>query len=120
MCVPCPSLCTLAADGYPYTLWPPTIAICPSTQVHDKHSIFRMFFRPSLFFLSVGSSFDPGDHAFASYGPVSNDDLLQYYGFVERDNPSDAYVLEDMGKWLREVCLVRYPCDSTSRDFFPR
>ncbi|CAN0522897.1 unnamed protein product, partial [Ectocarpus sp. 8 AP-2014] len=47
--------------------------------------------------------FDPGDHAFASYGPVSSDDLLQYYGFVERDNPSDTYVLEDMGKWLREV-----------------
>lgn len=54
----------------------------------------------------VGASFDPGDHAFVSYGPVSNDDLLQYYGFVERDNPSDAYVLEDMGKWLREVCLL--------------
>ncbi len=41
-----------------------------------------------------------------SYGPVSNDDLLQYYGFVERDNPADAYVLQDMGKWLREVCLL--------------
>lgn len=44
-----------------------------------------------------------------SYGPVSNDDLLQYYGFVERDNPSDAYVLEDMGKWLQEVCLLSMP-----------
>lgn len=51
----------------------------------------------------MGASFDAGDHAFVSYGPVSNDDLLQYYGFVERDNPSDAYVLEDMGKWLRQV-----------------
>ncbi|CAM9585968.1 unnamed protein product [Ectocarpus fasciculatus] len=56
--------------------------------------------------LSVGAGFDPGDHAFASYGPVSNDDLLQYYGFVERDNPSDTYVLEDMGKWLREDGLL--------------
>lgn len=54
----------------------------------------------------MGASFDAGDHAFVSYGPVSNDDLLQFYGFVERDNPSDAYVLEDMGKWLREVCLL--------------
>lgn len=61
----------------------------------------------------MGASFDPGDHAFVSYGPVSNDDLLQYYGFVERDNPSDAYVLEDMGKWLQEVCLlsVQTPAD---------
>lgn len=70
----------------------------------------------------MGSSFDAGDHAFASYGPVSNDDLLQYYGFVERDNPNDAYVLEDMGKWLREVRemhLVCYPCNSTSILFCP-
>lgn len=48
-----------------------------------------------------------------SYGPVSNDDLLQYYGFVERENPSDAYVLQDMGKWLREVCLSSYVADRT-------
>lgn len=65
--------------------------------------------------LSVGASFDPGDHAFVSYGPVSNDDLLQYYGFVERDNPSDAYVLEDMGKWLREVCFLSMQLQSTKR-----
>ena len=61
-------------------------------------------FLPSfLHALIVGVPLDPGDHAFLSYGPVSNDDLLQFYGFVERDNPSDTYVLEDMGKWLREV-----------------
>lgn len=58
---------------------------------------------PLLSVLLVGVRVDPGDHVFLSYGPVSNDDLLQYYGFVERDNPSDAYVLQDMGKWLREV-----------------
>lgn len=60
-----------------------------------------MFF-PVLVF-AVGAPLDPGDHAFLSYGPVSNDDLLQYYGFVERENPSDTYVLQDMGTWLREV-----------------
>lgn len=58
---------------------------------------------PLLSVLLVGVRLDPGDHVFLSYGPVSNDDLLQYYGFVERDNPSDTYVLQDMGKWLREV-----------------
>lgn len=51
----------------------------------------------------MGAHLDPGDHVFLSYGPVSNDHLLQYYGFVERENPSDTYVLQDMGKWLREV-----------------
>lgn len=61
---------------------------------------------PDPLSLAVGASYDPGDHVFMSYGPVSNDDLLQYYGFVERENPADAYVLQDMGKWLREVCFV--------------
>lgn len=64
---------------------------------------------PLILALSVGAQLDPGDHAFLSYGPVSNDDLLQYYGFVERENPADTYVLEDMGKWLKEVG-VRCSC----------
>lgn len=46
---------------------------------------------------------DPGDHAFLSYGPISNDDLLQYYGFVERENPFDTYLLQDMATRLRTV-----------------
>ncbi|CAM9312234.1 unnamed protein product [Choristocarpus tenellus] len=50
--------------------------------------------------VSVGSHFDPGDHTFLSYGSISNDDLLQYYGFVERDNPADSYVLQHMAEWL--------------------
>lgn len=49
---------------------------------------------------------DPGDQAFLSYGPVSNDDLLQFYGFVERENPSDTYVLNNMGPMLREASSV--------------
>ncbi|CAM9752935.1 unnamed protein product [Discosporangium mesarthrocarpum] len=57
--------------------------------------------------VAVGSSFDPGDHVFLSYGDVSNDDLLQYYGFVERDNPHDVYVLQDMGRWLKEDGWLR-------------
>ena len=71
----------------------------------------------TLFAVSVGASFDAGDHAFVSYGPVSNDDLLQFYGFVERDNPSDAYVLEDMGRWLREVCVRAYVSTYSSRRY---
>lgn len=60
----------------------------------------------SIFLFVVGVNLDPGDHAFLSYGPISNDDLLQYYGFVERDNPSDTYVLNGMGESLRQVSGV--------------
>jgi hypothetical protein len=41
-------------------------------------------------------SYDAGDHVFVSFGAKSNDDLLQYYGFVERDNTADCYVLADL------------------------
>eukprot|EP00953_Heterococcus_sp_UTEX-ZZ885_P000455 768-Heterococcus_DN1.PRE.2 len=41
-------------------------------------------------------SYDAGDHVFVSFGAKSNDDLLQYYGFVERDNSADCYVLADL------------------------
>lgn len=34
-----------------------------------------------------------------SYGDRSNDQLLQYYGFVESDNPHDVYVLPPIREW---------------------
>lgn len=33
---------------------------------------------------------------FISYGPQSNDSLLQYYGFVEPDIPHDTYIVPDL------------------------
>jgi hypothetical protein len=35
-----------------------------------------------------------GDQVLISYGERSNDQLLQYYGFVERGNPHDVFTLE--------------------------
>lgn len=40
-----------------------------------------------------------------SYGERSNDQLLQYYGFVEPNNPHDVYVLPPMGEWDLQVLL---------------
>ena len=34
-----------------------------------------------------------------SYGARSNDALLQNYGFVERTNPHDVYVMPSLGEW---------------------
>lgn len=34
-----------------------------------------------------------------SYGARSNDQWLQYYGFVEEDNPNDVYVLPPLREW---------------------
>ena len=35
---------------------------------------------------------------FISYGTHGNDSLLQYFGFVERDNPHDAYTIPDISQ----------------------
>lgn len=38
-------------------------------------------------------AYGEGEQAFISYGSKSNDELLQFYGFVERDCPADTYVV---------------------------
>ena len=49
-----------------------------------------------------------GTELFISYGPRSNDQLLQYYGFVEVDNPNDVYIMPPLREWdigaLEECC----------------
>uniref|UniRef100_A0A7S4MXS8 Rubisco LSMT substrate-binding domain-containing protein n=1 Tax=Odontella aurita TaxID=265563 RepID=A0A7S4MXS8_9STRA len=55
----------------------------------------------SLSVLDGGSSpiVRPQSEVFISYGPRSNDQLLQYYGFVERGDPHDVYVLPPLREW---------------------
>jgi len=38
-----------------------------------------------------------------SYGARSNDQLLQYYGFVEADNPHDVYLMPALRDWPLEA-----------------
>lgn len=46
----------------------------------------------SFFFASLAQSgWEAGEQVFISYGPRSNDHLLQRYGFVEPSNPNDVY-----------------------------
>ena len=43
-----------------------------------------------------------GDQVFISYGKQGNDRLLQYYGFIDEDNPHDSY---DFGSGVLELLL---------------
>ncbi|CAM9881454.1 unnamed protein product, partial [Ectocarpus sp. 12 AP-2014] len=43
--------------------------------------------------VSVNRGYREGEQAYISYGLKSNDELLQFYGFVEADCPADTYVL---------------------------
>jgi hypothetical protein len=44
-------------------------------------------------FSLLTADFRVGEQVLISYGPQDNDELLQYYGFVEADNPHDAVPL---------------------------
>jgi hypothetical protein len=49
-----------------------------------------------------------GKEMFISYGPRNNDQLLQYYGFVEENNIHDVYILPPIREWnieaLEQAC----------------
>jgi hypothetical protein len=49
-----------------------------------------------------------GSEMYIQYGPRSNDQLLQYYGFVEKDNVHDVYILPPIREWdigaIEEAC----------------
>ncbi|CAJ1938707.1 unnamed protein product [Cylindrotheca closterium] len=49
--------------------------------------------------LSATPAISTGNEIFISYGERSNDQLLQYYGFVEPNNPNDIYVMPPIREW---------------------
>jgi hypothetical protein len=59
------------------------------------------------FIVSAATAYTPGQQVFISYGTQTNDSLLQMYGFVEADNPHDAYVMTSLLKWLEQL---QAPC----------
>ena len=63
---------------------------------------------PDGYSLSALSNAKKGSEMFISYGPRSNDQLLQYYGFVEEQNAHDIYILPPIREWdigqLEEAC----------------
>ena len=60
------------------------------------------------FSLSALSNVAQGSEMFIQYGPRNNDQLLQYYGFVEENNAHDVYILPPIREWniaaLEEAC----------------
>lgn len=44
-----------------------------------------------------------GEQVHVSYGPQSNDSLLQFYGFVEAGNAADTYVHTRLLTWLAQL-----------------
>ena len=51
------------------------------------------------FSLSTVSDVREGQEVCIQYGPRNNDQLLQYYGFVEKNNVHDVYILPAIRQW---------------------
>jgi hypothetical protein len=60
--------------------------------VHCTDARVRLLSGARSFSLLTGD-FKRGEQVLISYGPQDNDELLQYYGFVEADNPNDGVPL---------------------------
>jgi len=61
--------------------------------------------------LAVKDNVKQGTELFISYGPRSNDQLLQYYGFVESNNPHDVYIMPSLRQW--DIQAIEKACDRT-------
>uniref|UniRef100_A0A7S3EP57 SET domain-containing protein n=1 Tax=Rhodosorus marinus TaxID=101924 RepID=A0A7S3EP57_9RHOD len=75
----------------------PIIDFCNHSSRAESDISYEYFF--SSFVLKTGP-YKKGEQVFISYGDRSNDQLLQYYGFVEENNPHDVYVV---GETLQSV-----------------
>jgi hypothetical protein len=78
--------------------------ICPMIDMANHQSVkfagqvsFEYF--ANAYSLATDQAIPSGDEVYISYGPRSNDQLLQYYGFVERNNPNDVYVMPPLREW---------------------
>ena len=77
--------------------------ICPMIDMTNHRSkpsaevSFEYF--ANAYSLATTEDIPAGEQVFISYGARSNDQLLQYYGFVEPDNPCDVYVMPPLREW---------------------
>lgn len=87
--------------------------ICPVIDMANHNSIRKTSevafeFFGDAYSLATLFAVPQGDEILISYGDRSNDQLLQYYGFVETDNPNDIYIMPPLREWnidkLEKAC----------------
>lgn len=87
--------------------------ICPVIDMANHDSMrttgnVAYEFFANAYSLATTAAIPANSEVFISYGSRSNDQLLQYYGFVEQDNPHDTYVMPPLRDWdieaLEKAC----------------
>jgi hypothetical protein len=76
----------------------PIIDMCNHKSSGQNGDVSFEFFGDA-YTLAVSGQVSKGEEVHISYGTRSNDQLLQFYGFVERDNPHDVYVMPPLREW---------------------
>lgn len=87
--------------------------LCPVLDMANHQSLghqgdvsFEFF--GDAYSLAATTPVSQGSQLYISYGPRSNDQLLQYYGFVEPNNPHDVYIMPPLREWdieaLEQAC----------------
>jgi hypothetical protein len=78
----------------------PIIDMCNHKSVGSTAQVAYEFFGDAYSLATEsGVTIQPGAEVYISYGSRSNDQLLQFYGFVEPDNPHDVYVMPPLREW---------------------
>lgn len=78
----------------------PIIDMCNHrSQVGRTTATVAYEFFANAYSLATTSVVPAETEIYISYGARSNDQLLQYYGFVEVDNPHDTYVMPPLREW---------------------
>jgi hypothetical protein len=92
--------------------------ICPMIDMTNHHSrkaqgevAFEYFSNNYSLSIKSGTILQPNEQIFISYGTRSNDQLLQYYGFVESHNPHDVYVMSPIREW--DISALEMACGRT-------
>ncbi|KAL7569232.1 hypothetical protein ACA910_016786 [Epithemia clementina (nom. ined.)] len=78
--------------------------ICPIVDMANHNSVtfaaqVSLEYFANAYSLVTSQSVRKGQPVDISYGSRSNDQLLQYYGFVEQNNPSDVYIMPPLREW---------------------
>jgi hypothetical protein len=85
----------------------PVIDMCNHKSLGTSANVAYEFFADA-YSLAATAQVGKGNEVYISYGSRSNDQLLQFYGFVETDNPHDVYVMPPLREW--DIAALEKAC----------
>lgn len=74
---------------------PPVIDFLNHDGIRAKMAQVEFRYFTDSFDVLSGCDYNTGEQVFISYGTQSNDSFLQYYAFVERNNPGETFTFDD-------------------------